>query len=111
MPTQAYSFGDRVEVRGIRENMLVHNALATTILEIGPGQALHQYPRHAMIAPTPLSLPQHTISKETFTKKFHVHIIMVPFSIDDNWKLAAQLLADAESEEVTLYIAEAPIYL
>ncbi len=108
--TKAYTLGDRIEVGGIRGNVLDHNALTTTILEIGPGQTSHQYTGRAMTIPNSWVF-QHAITNETYTKKFRLHIITVPLSTDDNWKLAEQLLLKAGREEAAPHIEEARVYL
>jgi small-conductance mechanosensitive channel len=108
--TKAYTLGDRIEVGGIRGNVLDHNALTTTILEIGPGQTSHQYTGRAMIIPNSWVF-QHAITNEAYTKKFRLHIITVPLSTDDNWKLAEQLLLKAGREEAAPYVEEARAYL
>lgn len=110
MLTKAYTLGDRIEIGGIRGNVLDYNALTTTILEIGPGQTSHQYTGRAMVVPNSWVF-QHAVTNETFTKKFRVHIITVPLSTDDNWRLAAQLLTEAGKAEAAPYIEEARTYL
>jgi len=51
MVTKAYALGDRIEIGSIGGNVVDHNALTTTILEIGPGQTSHQYTGRAMVIP------------------------------------------------------------
>lgn len=109
MVTKVYSLGDRIEIGGIRGNVVDHNALTTTILEIGPGQTSHQYTGRAMSIPNSWIF-QHAVSNETYTKKFRLHIITVPLSTDDNWKLAEELLLKAGEQEAAPYIEEARAY-
>ncbi len=108
--TKSYALGDRIEVGEVRGNVLDYNAMTTTILEIGPGQTSHQYTGRAMIIPNSWIF-QHAIINETYTKKYRLHIITVPLSTDDNWKLAEQLLLKAGREEAAPYIEEARVYL
>jgi small-conductance mechanosensitive channel len=110
MLTKAYTLGDRIEIGGIRGNVLDHNALTTTILEIGPGQTSHQYTGRAMVFPNSWIFT-YVLINETYTKKFRLHIITVPLSTDDNWKIAEQLLLKAGQEEAAPYIEEARTYL
>ena len=110
MVTKAYSLGDRIEIGGIRGNVVDHNALTTTLLEIGPGQTSHQYTGRAMAFPNSF-LFTHPLTNETYTKKFRLHIITVPLSTDDNWNVAEQLLLKAGQEEAAPYIEEARAYL
>ena len=107
--TKAYSLGDRIEMGNIRGNVVDHNALTTTILEIGPGQTSHQYTGRAMVIPNSFIF-NHPIINETYTKNFRLHIITVPLSTDDDWKTAERLLLKAAEEEATPYIEEARSY-
>ena len=110
MLTKAYSLGDRIEIGGIRGNVVDHNALTTTLLEIGPGQTSHQYTGRAMVLPNSF-LFSHPLTNETYTKKFRLHIITIPLTTDDDWKTAEQLLLTAGQEESAPFIKEAERYL
>jgi len=109
MLTKAYSLGDLIEIGGIRGNVVDHNALTTTLLEIGPGQTSHQYTGRAMVLPNSF-LFSHPLTNETYTKKFRLHIITIPLSTDDDWKTAEQLLLTAGQEESAPFIEEAGAY-
>ena len=107
--TKAYGLGDRIEIGGIRGNVVNHNALTTTVLEIGPGQTSHQYTGRAMIIPNSFIF-EHPLTNETYTKQFRLHIITVPLSTDDDWKTAERLLLRAGKEESAPYIIDAEAY-
>ncbi len=107
--TQAYVLGDRIEFGGIRGNVVNHNALTTTVLEIGPGQTSHQYTGRAMVIPNSFIF-EHPLTNETYTKEFRLHIITVPLSTDDDWKTAEQLLLQAGKKESLPYVEEAKNY-
>ena len=109
MLTKAYALGDRIEIGGIRGNVVDHNALTTTILEIGPGQTSHQHTGRAMVIPNSFIF-EHPITNETYTKKFRLHIVTVPLSTDDDWKTAERLLLQAGEEEAAPYIEDARAY-
>ncbi len=108
--TKAYSLGDRIEIGGIRGNVVDHNALTTTVLEIGPGQTSHQYTGRAMVIPNSFIF-NHPLTNETYTKKYRLHIVTVPLSTDDDWKTAERLLLQAGEEEAAPFIDEARSYL
>lgn len=108
--TKAYSLGDRIEIGSIRGNVVDHNALTTTVLEIGPGQTSHQYTGRAMVIPNSFIF-DHPLTNETYTKKYRLHIVTVPLSTDDDWKTAERLLLQAGEEEAAPFINEARTYL
>ena len=108
--TNAYGVGDRIEIAGVRGNVLDFNLLTTTLLEIGPGQTSHQYTGRAMVIPNSLLL-NHTVTNESYTKKFIVHVITVRLTRDDDWQFAEQVLLEAANEECASYIEEARRYM
>lgn len=107
--TNAYSLGDRIEIGGIRGNVVDHNPLTTTVLEIGPGQTSHQYTGRAMVFPNSYIF-DHPVTNETYTKKFRLHIVAVPLSTDDDWRTAERLLLQAGEEEAAPFIEDARAY-
>src|SRR5919197_1281452 len=56
MSSNAFTLGDRIEVSGTRGNVLDQTLLATTVLEIGPGQVSQQYTGRAVVFPNSLLL-------------------------------------------------------
>lgn len=104
--SRAYSIGARIEINGIRGNVVDHNFLTTTLLEIGPGQTSHQYTGRAMVLPNSLFL-RYPLTNETYIKDYRLHIITVPLSIKDDWKLAETILLEAAHEECQAYLQDA----
>ncbi len=104
--TRSYSIGDRIEIAGIRGHVVDHNLFTTTLLEIGPGQTLHQYTGRAMILPNSFFL-RHTMTNETYSKDYRLHIITIPLTTDDNFESAEAILLEAAQEECQSYLQEA----
>ncbi len=110
MATNAYSLGDRIEINGIRGNVVDHNLLTTTLLEIGPGQTSQQYTGRAMTIPNSM-LFTHNLVNETYSKKFVVHVIAVRLTTKDDWQKAETLLLTIARQECAAYIDEAARHL
>ncbi|GJL54877.1 MAG: hypothetical protein NPIRA02_20090 [Nitrospirales bacterium] len=104
--SRAYSIGARIEINGIRGNVVDHNFLTTNVLEIGPGQTSHQYTGRTMVIPNSLFL-RHSLTNETYMKDYRLHIIRVPLSIYDDWKLAENFLLEVAHEECQIYLQDA----
>ena len=104
--SRVYSIGSRIEINGIRGNVVDHNFLTTTLLEIGPGQTSHQYTGRAMVIPNSMFL-RHSLTNETYSKDYRLHIITIPLSTDDNWKLAESILLETAQEECHSFLQEA----
>ena len=104
--TNAYTVGDRIQLGESRGNVVDHNWLATTLLEVGPGSTANHYTGRAVIVPNSLLLSQPVIN-ETFLKPYLFHIIAVPLHHDDDWCKAESILIEAARSESATYLAEA----
>ncbi|MGH7227759.1 MAG: mechanosensitive ion channel domain-containing protein [Nitrospiraceae bacterium] len=106
MGANVYSLGDRIEIHGLRGNVLDQNWLATTMLEIGPGQMSQQYTGRAVVFPNSLLL-SHPLINETYMKAYIVHVMTIPLTADDDWRKAEQVLLDAARAECGPFLEEA----
>jgi len=104
--TGAFSIGDRIEIATIRGQVIDHNLFTTTLLEIGPGQTSHQYTGRALVVPNSFFLRQ-TLTNETYSKDYRLHIITIPLSMDEDWKTAEAILLEAAHEECQPFLQEA----
>ncbi len=90
--TASFGVGDRIEVKGIRGDVIDTGLLGTTILEIGPG---HQRTGRTQVIPNSVLLSE-PVANETFTDAFVLHTFDLPLASPDGWAEAeARLLAIA----------------
>jgi small-conductance mechanosensitive channel len=108
--TNAFHVGDRIEVNGVRGDVIDHSLLATTILEVGPGPHSHQATGRAVVVPNSLLL-SHPIVNETFTDEYVLHLFTVAIGRDDDWAAAEKALLDGASAEVEPFLEEARTHL
>jgi len=102
----AYSLGDRIEIAGLRGNVLDQTLLATTVLEIGPGAMSNQYTGRAAVFPNSLLL-SHPLINETYMKEYIVHVITIPLTTEEDWPTAERVLLEAARAECAPFMAEA----
>lgn len=102
----AYTIGDRIEINGVRGNVIDQTFLATTILEIGPGHVTSQYSGRAIVFPNSLLLA-HPLINETYMKDYIVHIMTIPLAAADDWQKAEKLLLEIADTECRPFIEEA----
>jgi len=102
----AYTIGDRIEINGVRGNVIDQTFLATTILEIGPGHVTSQYSGRAVIFPNSLLLV-HPLINETYMKQYIVHIMTIPLTVTDDWQRAEKLLLEIADEECRPFLEHA----
>jgi len=102
----AYTIGDRIEINGVRGNVIDQTFLATTVLEIGPGHVTSQYSGRAVVFPNSLLLA-HPLINETYMKQYIVHIMTIPLAVTDDWQAAEKILLGIANEECRPFIDEA----
>lgn len=95
--SQAFGLNDRIEVDGIRGDVIDQTLLSTTILEIGPGDLNHGYTGRAVTIPNALFLTKGVVN-ETYTEHYVLHVFTVPIQVTHNWKRAEEILLKAATE-------------
>lgn len=106
----AYSLGDRIQIAGIRGNVVDQSLLATTILETGPVHIASQYTGRAVVFPNSLLLSSPLIN-ETYMKDYIVHVMTIPLTSSDDWQAAERILLDAAKAECGPFIDEARLHM
>lgn len=103
----SFSVGDRIEVNGVKGDVVDIRLLSTTLLEVGAG---HQRTGRAVVIPNAQFL-SYPIINETFTKAYVLHLVSVRLSSRDDWRRAELLLLEAASEVCAPFIDAARRYM
>lgn len=90
----AFGIGDRVEMGGVRGDVIDSTLLATTLLEVGPG---HMRTGRAVVVPNSVLLSGAVVN-ETFMDEYVVHVITVPVDPKAGWEAAEAALLEAAVE-------------
>jgi small-conductance mechanosensitive channel len=106
----AFKIGDRIEVGGVRGDVIDKNLLSTKVLEIGPGQTTHQYTGRSVVVPNSFFLSHITIN-ESFLGNFVLHPFIVPLRVDEDWREAEKILLRVAHEECSSFYEAAQAYL
>lgn len=101
----AFNLGDRIQVKDFRGDVIDHNLLTTTILEVGPGQSMQQRTGRMITIPNAVLVSEPVI-KESFTEKFGFHVFSVPFKREHDWPAARQALLEAAKRRCEPYIEQ-----
>lgn len=108
--TRAFDIGDRIEVGGVRGDVVDHDLLRTSLYEIGPGDATHQYTGKMIELPNSLLLSQVTAVEKR--ARYVLHDFRIPIDIETvKWKPARDKLLVAAQSVCSEYVAEAQAYL
>jgi small-conductance mechanosensitive channel len=104
--SRLFSIGDRIEISGLRGDVVDMNLFTTTLREIGPGKSSHQYTGRSVLLPNSLLLSAPVIS-ETAMGDYSVHVIAVPLAAGEDWQQAEQLLLAAAHDECAGFLENA----
>jgi small-conductance mechanosensitive channel len=99
----SFRVGDRIEVAGVRGDVLDIGPLTTAVLEIGPGQSIHQRTGRKITLPNSLFLT-HPVTNETMSDDFVLHVLRVPLAADADWPAARDKLATIATERCAQYV-------
>ncbi len=94
--TRLFTVGSRIQVNGVRGDVIDLNLLTTTVMEVGPGQAAHQYTGRAVLLPNSLFL-SHPVYNETFTRRYVLHQFSVAVR-PEAWAVATRAMEEATGE-------------
>jgi small-conductance mechanosensitive channel len=103
---QPFKVGDRIEVEGIRGDVIDTDLFITKIMEIGPHNLTHQYTGRAVSIPNSVFLTSKVIN-ESFMHKYVLHVFMIPLSRDENWRKAEEVMLEAANKHCAPFIVEA----
>jgi small-conductance mechanosensitive channel len=106
MGSKVYAVGDRVQIAGHRGVVLDHDAFATKLLEIGPGQSAHLYTGRVAVFPNSL-LFTNALIKENPDQEYGLYTLVVPIKVDDDWQKAERTLVEAAKAECAPFMEEA----
>lgn len=104
--SRAFEVGDRVELGGVRGDVVDTTLFTTTILEVGPSTVGHQRTGRAVTVPNSMIFT-HPITNESYTDVFLLHSFAVCVRADARWRDAERALLSAMEAEMHRYADEA----
>jgi small-conductance mechanosensitive channel len=105
----AYGIGERVEIGGMRGEVVDQSMLTTTLLEMGPGEA-SQFTGRKIVVPNSLLLSSPVVN-DAYYPGVDLHVITVPLDEREDWEQAEHLLLDAAKIECGAFLDEARAHL
>ena len=104
--SNSFKIGDKIEVSNLRGEVIDHNFLTTTLLEIGPGQSIHHRTGRRIVFPNSLILANAVFS-ESFAHNFVLHVFSVRIEKGEDWRLAESILLDASNKACKDFLDDA----
>jgi len=103
---KSFHLGDRIEIEGIRGDVIDRSLLSTTILEIGPGHETHQLTGRSINIPNGIFLTK-SLTNESYLKNYVLHTFKIPLKTNSNWQERELLLIDICEDHCGHYFEEA----
>lgn len=100
--TRLFTVGSRIEVNGIRGDVIDLNLLTTTVMEVGPERLTHQYTGRAIVLPNSLFLTA-PVYNESYTRHYLLHTFMIAVR-PDAWAEAERCMNEAAEEVCASYL-------
>ena len=101
--THFFTIGERIEVDGIRGDVIDQSLLGVTILEVGPGKTNHIYTGKKIFIPN-IKFLKSAVTKEAYLKDYVFHFITIPLKSGDDWIHAQEFLLRAAHEVCVSYL-------
>lgn len=108
--TRPFEVGDRIEINDHRGDVIDHDFLTTTLMEIGPGKDFHQYTGRQIVLPNSVFW-SHPILNETSKSRYVLHVFKIPIKIFDDWRGAETVLLECAREVCAPFLNEAKYHL
>ncbi|MEX2670804.1 MAG: mechanosensitive ion channel domain-containing protein [Phycisphaeraceae bacterium] len=106
----SFVVGDRIEIRGLRGEVVDQTLLATTIEEVGPGKLTHQRTGRMIVLPNSLFLTEPLVN-ESFNSEYVLHVFTVPLKMsDDEWAASSDELLAAARKHCSPFLEAARRY-
>lgn len=102
--SRAYSVGDRIEIGGLRGQVIDLSLLSTTLLESSQAKRKGTVGR-VLTFPNSLLLSQ-PVANETLLGHYLVHTIQISLERNEDWELAEAALLSSANEEVKEYAGD-----
>jgi small-conductance mechanosensitive channel len=98
---------DRIEINGIRGDVIDQSLMGVAMLEIGPGEKTHHYTGRSVYIPNSQFLAA-TVKNETHLWSDYVfHLVTIPVDAGGDWQEAERALLRAADEVCAPYLAQA----
>jgi small-conductance mechanosensitive channel len=99
----SYSVGDRVVIGDHRGDVVDHNLLTTTLLEVGPDASSHEHSGRIITLPNSVLL-SHPVTKEFSDTPYVLHTFTLPLRADADFREYERLLIEAARVECTPFL-------
>ncbi|PIK15647.1 mechanosensitive ion channel domain-containing protein [Halobacteriovorax sp. JY17] len=102
----SFHIGDRIEINGLRGDVIDRTLFSTKVLEIGPGHETHQLTGRSIIIPNSVFLTNCLIN-ESHLKNYVLHTFKIPVKGSIDWEASEKLLVEICEKHCSDYFERA----
>jgi small-conductance mechanosensitive channel len=101
-----FELGDRIEINGCRGEVIDHNFLSTTLLEIGPQKDIHQLSGRQLVLPNSVFL-LNPLQNQSLQQDYVLQLIRLLVYEDEDVSQLERLMLDAANRECQPFLEPA----
>lgn len=101
-----FELGDRIEVNGVRGEVIDHNFLATTVLEVGPHREVNMLSGRQMVIPNSVFL-SHPLQNQSLQQHYVLQMSRLTVQPGEDWRELEKLLLEAANRECKPFLEPA----
>lgn len=101
-----FELGDRIEVNGLRGEVIDHNFFSTTLLEIGPLRESHQLSGRQIILPNSMIL-NYPIFNQSLQQQYILQSMRLTVYAHEDWLELEQILLNSANTECSSFLEPA----
>lgn len=107
---QSFKLGDRIEVNGLRGDVIDMGLMTTTLLDVGPGSTIHQHTGRAVVLPNSIWLSS-PVTNVSFTELYVLHVLTIPVELGVELPAIEEALLSAANDICEPFLEEAKAHL
>jgi len=101
-----FELGDRIEVNGVRGEVIDHNFLSTTLLEIGPSREVHQLSGRQVVIPNSMFLV-YPIQNQSLQQEYVLQSVRMVVQPGEDWRELERTLLESANRECSSFLEPA----
>ncbi len=105
----SFHIGDRIEINGLRGDVIDRSLFSTKVLEIGPGHETHQLTGRSIVIPNSIFLSNCLIN-ESHLKNYVLHTFKIPVKGSTDWEASEKLLLEICEKHCSDYFERAQLH-
>lgn len=104
--TRPFEIGDRIEINNVRGEVIDHNFMSTTLLEIGPDKTIYQLSGRLVVIPNSWFLTW-PIQNQSMQQDYILQTTRFTLQPDEDWLGLEKLLLEAANKECAPFLEPA----